>query len=487
MNVNTMKWLGGGFAFMILVSTFLIANDEWQPVVAWWTATALLLPTVLLALRSPFLTFRVVCFTAFFTQFATVPGFFLVVGYSEMSQAEWLNFSINDVLPIDIKLAAFLLLLALIFKAASHIQILPNRSTVVSNGPSSSKESVSVGASKRAGMYTMLIAVLIIGITPVNIWMFQNGISIVGVEPPALPYRLSGILHYLTRYIVPLTLGYLFYKTRHGLLPTLLLLAYGLLIGLTSISRSALVLILLPVLALAWTEKRRVVMFVASAGLLLGYALISRARDFVYFVSNGTSGAITGDGIFEVIGQLLEDSWIWEFRFLLDTFTAILNRIEGFENLVRSSLYDPNAIEGGALGFILRIVWRPLAEIDLDSHHIEWQGNILPEGFVNGGALLSNMLIASNANLLWIGAAAMVSGVILISLESSVHIVARKYRLSVGIKSFLLILMSIIFFIEGGGSVTFVLPLIALLALSWLPQLSMRPPTSNRGRNIATG
>ena len=87
--------------------------------------------------------------------------------------------------------------------------------------------------------------------------MFQNGISIVGVEPPRLPFKLSGILHYFTKYVVPLTLGYLYYRSPRNLPTALLLLGYGLLLGLTSVSRSALVLVLLPVLGLAWIDRRK--------------------------------------------------------------------------------------------------------------------------------------------------------------------------------------------------------------------------------------
>lgn len=488
MKIRITNWLGGGVALMGVGSALLIANDEWQAMSAWWVATIFLLPALWLAQRSRFLTIQVVCLVAFFTQFITVPTFFLAHDEFELTQTKAFEFTVWEVLPIFFKVGTFLVLLGLLLNLAPLRRLLPRRAKIkpASQGIQlNDTKLVRVKDSKKAGMYVALIAIVVMALTPLNVWMFQQGISIVGVEPPTLPYRLSGILHYLTKYIAPLFLGYLYYKSRHDLFPALLLLAYGLLLGLSSVSRSAMVMVLLPVLALAWMEKRSLVMFVVGTGLLLGYAMISKARDLVYFVTNGTSGALTDSGIFEIIGNLMENIELVEFRFFSDVFTAILNRIEGFENLIRSSQYDPNAIPGGAFGFILRMIWRPLEEIDLDSHHIQWQGNILPEGFVNGGALLSNVIIASNANPVWIVMAALVTGIILVSLEHSARVLARKYGLSAAIESFIISLMTIIFFIEGGGSVTFVLPLLTLIIFSCLPRFSFGAPTLNRFPNIA--
>ena len=127
------------------------------------------------------------------------------------------------------------------------------------------------------------------------------------------------------------------------------------------------------------------------------------------------------------------------------------------------------------------MIWASLAPIDLDLHHLQWQGNILPEGFVNGGALLSSVLIASNSNLLWIGIMAMLTAVILLQIEKAVRRLANVYEISVASGNFAIILISIIFFISA-GSTLFVFIFSALLLTRILPQVRIKKLLGNFGK-----
>lgn len=276
--------------------------------------------------------------------------------------------------------------------------------------------------SRHSRIYGALIVLVISVVAPLNLWMFSQGISMVGVEPPRLPYRLSGILHYLTVFVVPLLLGFLYWKTKRSVFLTMILLYYSWVLGLTSISRFALIMVMLPVLAFAWLERRRWLLTFAGLGTVIGFAMVTSARNFVYIVTAGKVEAATGNSILTIIGNILTepDSSIRETAFLLKTLVDIFERIEGFGNLVMSKFYDPNAALG-PLGFLLRMIWRPFADIDLDTHHLQWQGNVLPEGLFNGGSLLSNAVILGNASLLWVVASALVAAGILVLLEK-VHI-----------------------------------------------------------------
>ena len=476
-------WFGCAFVLMSLMSTMLAAADKWQTVFSWWAATLLMLPPLLLAIQSRFLTFRVLVTIVFVTQFITLPVFLLNPDDFWLGDIKPFNFTSSEVMLIFSRVTTFLICTSLSIALFSSVSFdlfkdsLPKRFRAITCHRT---VPAVFNISKRSRYFFGLILITVFVISLLNIWMFQNGISIVGVEPPRLPFKLSGIFHYFTKYVVPLMLGYLYYHSPRNLTTALLLLAYGLLLGLTSVSRSALVLVLLPILALAWIDRRKWIFGIIGGGLLISYSLISRARDLVYFVSDGVSSAVTEGGIFTIVNALMQ-------RMELDTsapisvLVAILNRIEGFENLVLSVSYSPNAVDGGAFGFILRMIWRPLAAIDLDQHHLQWQGAILPEGFVNGGALLSNMIIASNDNFLWILVASIITGLLLFVLECSVRRVARRSRLPSSIEVFIITVMTIIFFIEGGGSVTFVVPFVLLTFLAWMPSVSLIPSSPLRG------
>jgi hypothetical protein len=474
--------LGHGLVLMVLVSLLLAINDELQAAMAWWSSTLLLLPPLLFAFRRQFLTFRVIALIVFVTQFVTVPIFFLMRNDFELNQFKPFGFTTIEVLSIISRVTVFLIILGgfLYFWSRLTFFALPSYRNRFSQH--TQLRGLRLKRSSSTGTYLTLLIGSIAALVPLNMWMFQEGLSIVGVGPPRLPFKLSGLLHYFTRYVVPLLLGYLYYKTRRNLLPATLLLLYGLVLGLTSVSRAALVFVLLPVLALAWIEKRNLVLVVTGVGLLIGYSLVSQARGFVYLVIDGTSTALTEGGTLSVIGDLIESIEPAHLDLILGAPIAVLNRIEGFENLVLSSSYDPSALEGGAFGVILRMIWRPLSVIDLDAHHIQWQGFVLPEGFVNGGALLSNVIIASNDNLIWIAVAALVTAIVLLILEKSVRTVAAKHGLPSNIEFFLICLMTIIFFIEGGGSVNFVIPLLTVLTLACLPRLTVFP-TDPRNRS----
>lgn len=485
MKLRADTWFGLGFVLMVLLSLLLALEDEGQTILAWWLATILLLPPLWLAFRSTFLTIRVILIIVFTTQLITVPGFFLNRDDFWLGEIKPFDYSAPEVAIIFLKVTIFLTSICIFLQTISLY--VPDINHQLARHSFQAHRSIPtvLKRPKNAWMYTLLLLLVIATIAPLNIWMFRNGFSLVGVEPPSLPFRLSGILHYFTKYIVPVALAYLYYKSPRTLLPALLLLAYGLLLGLTSLSRSALVLVVLPILGLAWIEKKKVVLFAIGVGLLISYSLISRARDLVYFVADGISGALTDSGILLIAISLLGNLQL-NFNLLSTAFMAILNRIEGFENLVLSSSYDPNAVSGGAFGFMLRIIWRPFAELDLDQHHLQWQGNTLPDGYVNGGALLSNMIIASNDSPLWILVAAMICAIVLFVLERSVRRIARRYSLPASIEFFVITILTIFFFIEGGGSVTFVLPLVLLIVVAWLPRLGVHSVSrlSNRSHTL---
>lgn len=473
MKIKTAKWLCGAVLLMALLSAVLVIKNEGDTLFAWWLATILMLPGLLLALRSKFVSLKVFCLIAFVTQFITVPTFFLSRDEFAWGHAKPFGFNAVEVLPIFLQVGAFLLLLGLLFLALSRLPLFAVtrfKTGILAIPPQTDWLTNKLQKPTHNHLaYVVLILLVIAAVIPINLWMLSQGIGITGVEPPRLPYKLSGILLYLTKYLIPLLLGYFYYKTRHGLFLAMLLLVYALILGLSSNSRGAIMMVMLPVLAIALLERRKIVLFFSGLGMLITFSLISQARNFVYIVEGNKIASNKDIEIFVMLGDLISNTNIMDFGLLYSIFVGILERIEGFGNLVMSHYYDPNAVIG-ACGYILRMIWNPLAPIDLDLHHLQWQGNVLPEGFVNGGSLLSNIVIVANDNGLWIIAAALVVAVILLTLERCIQRITKKYELPTAIEMFMIIFMTITFFI-GSGTVVFVFPFLAVLVVSWLPRV----------------
>ena len=476
MKIKTAKWLGGGVLLIALISVVLMIKNEWETVFAWWLATILLLPGLLLALRSEFVSLKVICLIAFITQFVTLPIFFLARDDFKWGYVNSFGFTAGECLPILLKVGAFMVILVLCFHFLSRLPFFSvwyrKTGSVAQHLQRSRFTDELLKPSSHPWNYVVLIVLVIAAVTPLNLWMFSEGIGLTGVESTELPYRLSGILHYLAHFLIPMLLGYLYSKTRHGHSLTLLLLGYGLILGLSSVSRSAMVLVMLPVLFIAWLEGRRLTLLVALIGVGIAYSLISQARNFVYVAVGNNSGANTDVGVFDILGSVVSKTeWLEPALYL--EFLGILGRVEGFDNLVMAHYYDPNAVDS-AFSFILRMIWQPLAPIDIDAHHIQWQGYAPLEGFYNGGGLLSNMVIASNDNLIWIAPVALVVAVILLTLERSIQHLAKKYDWTPAIEMFSIGMITTVFFLNSGGSVTFMFPFLAAMIFSWLPRASVR-------------
>jgi hypothetical protein len=284
------------------------------------------------------------------------------------------------------------------------------------------------------------------------------------------------------KYITPLFLAYLYAKTKRGWFLMLFFLAYAWVLGLASVSKGAVIIVMLPVLAFAWFDQRKLMLVVAGLGTLFGVAFSDGARAYVYVISAGVSGADTSLSIFSLVANIFNDpdSQVWKSDFLPRIISGVFARVEGFGNLVMAQYYDPDAVVG-ALGFVLRMIWKGLVPLDTDLHHIQWQGDVLPTGFYNGGSLLSNAVIVGHSGLWWVVISAMVVAVILVILEKSTKRLSVKYRLPDLGSTAVIAYLSITYFLETGGTNTFVYPFMLILLGSWLPPVFH---SANASRNI---
>ncbi len=469
------------FASVFGALSFAMAlSGEFEAMLAWWMVIILLMPPLLWAQKNHYISLKVICFLSFMTQFVSLPFFYFDRDNFAWNHVKPFGFTAVEALPILSKIMLFLVILIISFKLLYRLHIFggssnPNygraqRSSALSKGTSFfAYKAHFLNPSRYSRIYGFVIFLIIILVVPLNLWMYSHGISIVGVQAPKLPYKMSGILHYLAVFIVPLLIGFLYWKTRRNFFLVMILICYSWILGLTTVSRFALLIVLLPVLAFAWLDQRRWLLMFASMGALVGFAVVSLARNFVHIVSGNEVGAYTGNSILSIILDIFTepDTPFREADFLIRTFVGIFDRIDGFGNLVMSKFYDPNAVLS-PLGFLLRMICRPFAPFDVDLHHIQWQGNVLPFGFYNGGALLSNAIILGNASLLWIVASAFVTALMLVLVEKNVNIVIASYGLSNLFAPALIGFLAIVFFIETGGSITFLAPLMILIIANLL-------------------
>ena len=460
--------------------------NESDAMFAWWLVVAFLFPLLILAIKTHSKVLITICSISLATQAITTPSFYIFKEDFHWGHVKPFGFDFTDALPILIKVSLYITGLILFYivlrfalfrkkslstNTSSRLNLRANPEKSDASIIKSSSNSKLRGEGLGHGVAIFSVVILMI---PLHAWMFLMGISIVGVDPPNLPYSLSGVLHYFTKYIIPLLLGYLYWKSKQSSKLAIFLLLYAWILGMSSLSRSALVTVMLPVLALAWIRRRHILLSVVGLGSIIGFSAVTNARGIVHFVSDGKTGAFTDMGLITLVGNIFdgEIEVIIGSEVILKTFIGVFDRIEGFRNLVMAHWYDPNQVIG-SLGFVLRLLNRSFSSWDQDLHHMQWQGNVLPEGFVNGGALLSTAVILGNDALYWILLASMFSAITLLLLEISTMLFVRKYGLPDTLGTAAIVFLCVIYFIESGGSGVFFYPFIILLTFGHLPKLSI--------------
>ena len=301
------RTLAHGGVSIVLLSLALASFSEYDAMYAWWLVIALFLPALLWAVKSRFIALITIVSIAFLTQSLTLPIFYLRRDEFSWGHVKPFGFTALESLPILIKLAVFIYALIILFKLLFRVSLVGGSSRNLINkkliknelfiSPASVSNNGNIyrieefgGRRNGSGIYSLLIVLIIIAMAPINIWMFSQGISIVGVEPPNLPYHLSGILHYFTKFIVPLTLAYLYFKVKRGWFLEILIMLYACVLGVSSVSRSSLMFIILPVLYLALVDRRLLLLAVSGFGATIGFSIVSLTRNYVYIVSDGVSG-----------------------------------------------------------------------------------------------------------------------------------------------------------------------------------------------------
>ncbi|MEI8060523.1 MAG: hypothetical protein WCG67_10235, partial [Ferruginibacter sp.] len=197
------------------------------------------------------------------------------------------------------------------------------------------KKVFSISSKKKYSYYIIIFVICVLA--PLNIWMYTNGIGISATEPPVLRYRLVGVTHLFRSYVAPLIIGYLYYRSKRGVGVVLVLLLYALFYGLLSLSKGAVVITCLPVLFLAYLDKRIKTLFLVALYMIVLYSVIGWFRQFVFIADIGSLNMINMG-----INNLSFES-LGEFGNLLSSIEAISFRLNGANLYVLGYQYDlPN-------------------------------------------------------------------------------------------------------------------------------------------------
>jgi hypothetical protein len=465
MRIKNKKYIHVLFALGGLFSLFLLLAGKWDTAGALWVVMFSLLPALWVALSTSYLSLKIFCATALITQFITVPVFFLQADRYTFDNHRPFSFTTMETLPVFLILGMFLWLAASVVKISQSVIGKPVQWT------DSSTHFYTASSVKHKPIFVIGIILLMAFSLPVKFWMFTMGIGIVGVSPPQLPFRLSGILVYTFGYIVPIGIGYLYHKTnRSSLLLSSLIAVYALLIGISSSSKGVVLLTTAPIIAFALLDRRWTILGVS--GLLAGFGVIltSASREIVHISDGLTTGFFTNLGTIGTLAETLA-TLEWSPEMLL-FFVDISKRVEGFQGLLLASRFNPDSV-GGAWALFSKSIVGSWADLGHDAMHLEYLGYTIPYGFYNIAASLNAwMLMAANQNVLMVFPFVIYVALTLVILEKMLMRAAHKYRLPPQLAKVVLLLATLWFY-TGPGTPEFIMLFTVSIIFGLLPALRL--------------
>ncbi len=145
-----------------------------------------------------------------------------------------------------------------------------------------------------------------------SLQMYYMNIGMIGLKQTELPFHLTGILFYTRRLLFPVVLIWLYVKTRAKVPATIVLILYALFIGITSTSKSACLLVLIPITLVCYLTGKKSLVLICSFFIVFSYIAIEDVRQIIYeFDANisireslqMTSLALDDDALFSFFGE----------------------------------------------------------------------------------------------------------------------------------------------------------------------------------------
>ncbi len=325
--------------------------------------------------------------------------------------------------------------------AASPILLRPARYRIVESGSKALGRLASfipAEGNRRSRPLTRLLLVTLVAVfASINWWMYNHGIGLTGINPPYLPFHLSGILYYTARFVFPVILTYLLTRFRPTSADLYLVIAYACFASLTSVSRTVLVLLFLPAFVIGFLGRKYV--FSAFAGFVLGmvYPVVDTARNLIYFVQDGVS---TRDLALSLPDVILNSASRYQFDGLLASPLALLARVGGGQDVALAAQYY-NELEGpfqAAVRLFVRDFWD--MALEAQTRMFGFAPDVFGYATGDGGFFAHLLLVFSSGSWLVLLLVAVYAGLVL----ALAHVTYVRF-VRMGAPSALVLLYAILF------------------------------------------
>lgn len=134
----------------------------------------------------------------------------------------------------------------------------------------------------KASLSLFPIICCIILFAGISIWMYNLHIGMIGLPQRQLPFHLTGILFYIRRFLFPLILTWIYVKTKNKNIATISLIIYSFIVGITATSKSASILILLPVTFINYMIGKKKMALLCTISMILAYLIVGTMRLLIY-------------------------------------------------------------------------------------------------------------------------------------------------------------------------------------------------------------
>lgn len=119
-----------------------------------------------------------------------------------------------------------------------------------------------------------------------SIWMYHNKIGILGLHQTQLPFHLTGVLYYFRLLIIPAFLVFCYVFSSHKRYTVFLLMAYSVVAGFSSASKTTVTFVMLPVCFESILDGKRLRATISILFYSLMYIMVTEERALVYLSEN---------------------------------------------------------------------------------------------------------------------------------------------------------------------------------------------------------
>ena len=354
---------------------------------------------------------------------------------------------------ISIYFIASIFILLILFFCKLFNKLTPNY-ILISKKPFSGRQNISC----YDYFYLIIILCLLFYLCYLGfIWQ----ISVTGLIPIYnLPFKLNGLIYYLVKYVLPILIIIWYAKFgKNNILIELILFLFVFLTFSFTLSRFNVILILMPIII--YNIGKPILFFYFS---LFIYLLISvtLARYEIYEISN-FQGLDTLD--LDLYLKLLFPLLVYPFDIFFHVLLEFFDRFDNLDSFYRAYNYDLGVVTT-PYEVLARIIWQPLFPLDINAHHMQWEGKLLPPGVVNNGGIISVAIELANVSFVYLIILSFIYSVY-ISLFNVILIkFNNKILRDIRLFNIIIIFAVILFISDPGGNLLLIFLIIMLFILA---------------------